>query len=190
MKIIPRLLFLLGVYQQINAQDSTFQYKQAQLNKNGMKVLGSWAVANILTGTPVYFLSNDDTYVKGFAGMSAAWNLINLALAANALLAKDKNFSSFSDLLKEQQKLEKIYLFNAGLDFGYIAGGFWLNQYGIAKENPMIQGAGQAIAAQGLFLLIFDATMFYLHNKQGKVLNKKVGEMELKLEGQGIQLKF
>ncbi|MDV7397852.1 hypothetical protein RZS08_41005, partial [Arthrospira platensis SPKY1] len=63
--------------------------------------------------------------------------------------------------------MQKILLFNAGLDVGYMLGGAYLIER--AKNTPLdknpdrLKGFGQSIVMQGAFLFLFDlGTYFWL----------------------------
>lgn len=79
---------------------------------------------------------------RGFWLMSGGWALINATIALWGLLAP----------AAELDYLRQVLWINAGLDLGYLALAVGL----MRRSQPMQQGFGQAIAIQGLFLLIFD----------------------------------
>ena len=189
-KLIFIVLFFSNFWATAQSDLEKFYNQQQKINKTGLKVLTGWAMGNILLGTASYFIVKDP-YLHGFCAMNAGWNVINLGLGLGGLLSKPYTFDGkISKVLKEQSKLEKIYLFNAGLDFGYMAGGFWMHQYGISTNNNFWIGAGDAIVIQGAFLAVFDGFMFYKHQKKSKDLIKGIENMELNLKSNGIELKF
>lgn len=116
----------------LHAQNGTFDaqiyaQKSFELQKKGMILLGSWATLNIISGSAGYFLSEKDT--KYFHQMNAGWNLVNLGIAGFALYnisQMDASTLSYSEAVTELQKLDKILLFNSGLDLGYMATGAWM----------------------------------------------------------------
>lgn len=176
----------------MNAQIEIANYyqKQQKINKSGLKMLSYWASGNILIGSMSYFFIQD-TYYQGFAAMNAGWNIVNLGIGLSGIVSKSsKSEPTFASILKENAKLEKIYLFNAGLDFGYMAGGFWLRQYGISNQSQLWMGAGEAVVLQGLFLAIFDGIMYYRHFKHGKNLYKSIEKVEINLKGNGLEFRF
>ena len=63
--------------------------------------------------------------------------------------------------------MEKILLFNAGLDIGYIGAGFYLAERSKSTVNKpnRLKGFGQSLILQGSFLLVFDS-LFYIALKQ------------------------
>lgn len=153
----------------LHAQNGTFDaqfYAQESQNlqKKGMILLGSWATLNILSGSTGYFLSENDT--KYFHQMNAGWNFVNLGIAGFALYGisqMDASALSYSESLGELQNLDKILLFNAGLDVGYMAAGAWLWERGIRKESQRLEGYGKSLILQGGFLFVFDLVLYMIH---------------------------
>jgi hypothetical protein len=79
---------------------------------------------------------------RAFWLMSGGWALINGIIALWGLLAPPA----------ELDYLRQVLWINAVLDLGYLALAVGL----MRRSQPMQQGFGQAIAIQGLFLLLFD----------------------------------
>ncbi|MFP8487672.1 DUF6992 family protein [Gracilimonas sp. Q87] len=130
-----------------------------------MILLGSWATLNLISGSTGYFLSENDT--KYFHQMNAGWNVVNLGIAGFALYnlgQSDPSFLSYSETVTELQNLDKILLFNAGLDFGYIAAGAWFWERGLRKNSDRLQGYGKSLILQEGFLLVFDAILYLMHS--------------------------
>lgn len=140
------------------------------VTRTGMLVLGEWAIANIASG---FIVSGQNTGVTKYAWqMNAYWNFINLGLASmgyvRALKESGKSFSLI-DNYDAQNALEKIYLFNLGLDVGYIGSGLYLHERGLNSSNlktsAQLRGYGTSIVIQGGFLLLMDAAMILLHHR-------------------------
>lgn len=78
--------------------------------------------------------------------------------------------------------LEKIYIFNFGLDFAYIASGFYLREKGKSTVNmntaDQLKGYGTSIVIQGAFLLLMDGVMIRLHHRNTARMNKKLRQLE------------
>lgn len=154
----------------LHAQNGTFDaqiyaQKSFELQKKGMILLGSWATFNIISGSAGYFLSEKDT--KYFHQMNAGWNLVNLGIAGFALYnisQMDASGLSYSEALTELQNLDKILLFNSGLDLGYMATGAWLWERGLRKGSDRLVGYGRSLLIQGGFLLAFDLGLYLLHS--------------------------
>lgn len=134
-------------------------------NRTGMYVLGGWAAANLIGGTALSL--NTQGSNKYFHLMNAGWNVINISLAGVALLSADPVFAGQMDFINHQHKLEKTYLFNAGLDVGYMMAGLWLMEKAKHTQTrpDMLKGFGQSIIIQGAFLFVFDLAMYFLINR-------------------------
>jgi len=158
---------LSGAY----AQDSTLtaiNQHRLQINKTGMWVLGSWAVANIASGAVLRGQTSGST--QYFYEMNMFWNVINLGLAGAGLYGSYTADPASFDLwgtFQEQQNIEKILLFNAALDLGYMAGGAYLMERSRRVDNKpeRLKGYGRSLILQGGFLLVFDATLFWIHHR-------------------------
>ena len=141
-----------------------FNTERLDLTKKGMVVLGSWAVANIAL-SPV-FVNNSSGSEKYFHQMNGYWNVVNLLVAGLGYYSATKTNPdglTAGESLKEQQKLEKTLLFNAGLDIAYVVGGLYLRERSEnTNDNPdRLEGFGQSLILQGAFLFVFDI-VFYL----------------------------
>jgi hypothetical protein len=154
----------------LHAQNSTFDaqnyaQKSFDLQKKGMIVLGSWATLNLISGSTGYFLSENDS--KYFHQMNAGWNIINLGIAGFALYnlsQSDATLMTYPDIITDLQSLDKILLFNAGLDLGYMAAGAWLWERGLRKKSSRLRGYGKSLLLQGGFLLAFDLILYLMHS--------------------------
>lgn len=131
----------------------------------GMSTLGGFAMVNIAGGTVGAATARTERG-RWFYGGSAVWNTVNLGLAVPGYLrARREEPGSLGgqQLLRAGNKLEKIYLANAGLDVAYVVGGFFLREHGLRTGDERFVGLGEALWLQGGFLFLFDATMFALH---------------------------
>ena len=148
-----------------------FDDRKNHLNRNGMIVLTSWAGANIVGSSIGYALTNSYEE-KEFYLMNGAWGIINLGIALPGLLSKAKPTPTLYELQKNQTKIEKLFLANAILDVAYISGGFYLKEYGSnqpdQKKQQMYNGFGNSVIIQGAGLMIFDAAMTVLNNRNRK----------------------
>ncbi len=141
---------------------------------NSMYILGSWALLNI--GSGALLQKNATGSNKYFHQGNAYWNLVNLGLAGFSLYANSRaDFPpNASVLFQNENQFQRILLFNAGLDLGYIATGWALNERGrrfSGKKSDQLKGFGKSLIAQGVFLLIFDSTLYLLRNQEnGKIL--------------------
>ncbi|MEO0626280.1 MAG: hypothetical protein AAFY91_04785, partial [Bacteroidota bacterium] len=91
--------------------------------------------------------------------------------------------------LSKHQSFQKILLFNAGLDVGYIVGGFYLQERARRPDvnSDRLRGFGKAIVLQGSFLMAFDLINYF-------IANGRTGDLDLRLgavgNGVGMVLTF
>lgn len=173
----------------LHAQNSTFSsqnyaQKSFDLQKKGMIILGSWATLNLISGSTGYFLSENNS--KYFHQMNAGWNIVNLGIAGFALYSlshTDPNSFSYPAAISELQSLDKILLFNAGLDVGYIAAGAWLWERGLRKNSNRLEGYGKSLIIQGGFLLVFDVVLYLIHSPLTNELIKNTERFQVTAGG-------
>ncbi len=177
------------------AQSNTveaFNQNRVTITKKSMVVLGSWATANIITSALSLNTNSRDAHY--FHQMNIMWNGVNLALSGLGYLGAVKSKKTAADLsstIKNQHKTEKLFLFNAGIDVGYIAAGAYLKQKSKINSNaPKLNGYGNAVILQGSFLLLFDAINYAIHAKQGRQLHKFIDNLQLSSAGAGIALVY
>ncbi|MDE3236384.1 MAG: hypothetical protein KGO81_10555 [Bacteroidota bacterium] len=149
------------------------QYRRNRLIKNNMIILGAWSGLNIIQSG--ISATNTSGATQAFLKMNVYWNIANAAIAGWGLWQVKKKMAeklSFRNNWLEQNKLEKLLLFNTGLDVGYITTGLFLNEKGQRSGNPQTEGYGTGIIVQGSFLLILDLVQYFEHRHNGKQLNK------------------
>ncbi len=183
--VILTLIFCYASY----AQDSLqiFNYQREHIKKSGMEVLGSWAIANIAVGTTASFNTTGST--KYFYQMNALWNIANLGAAISGYVSAVKNVDrplTPAESLKEQRKIETIFLVNGGLDLVYIGGGIYLDHRGNANNSDKLRGYGSGIILQGAFLLLFDGTMYISEKSNGNKLRRFLAENPVIFNGKTI----
>ncbi|MBC7694244.1 MAG: hypothetical protein H7141_02230 [Burkholderiales bacterium] len=169
------LILILFCFEYATAQNDSvfrkFDNGKNKLNHSGMIVLTSWAGANIVGSSIGYALTNSYEE-KEFYLMNATWGVINLGIALPGLFSKAKPTPTLYELQKNQTKIEKLFLANALLDLAYISGGFYLKEYGSnqpdQKKQQMYNGFGNSVIIQGAGLMIFDAAMTILNNRNRK----------------------
>lgn len=137
-----------------------------QRERTAMLSLGTWAIGNIAIGSLLAARSKTEEQ-KAFYQMNAGWNIINLAIASAGFYASQKGMPDALtswDIVEKHYSLQKTFLFNAGLDVGYMAGGAWLMEHSkTSLKNPVqMRGFGKAIVLQGGFLFLFDLTQFFI----------------------------
>jgi hypothetical protein len=184
------ILLMLSCSLAASAQDSLkmFNTDRSQITATGMTVLGSWGVANLGVGIAGWANSNGGQN-KYFYQMTAIWGGINFALAIPGLINAEHSKSEVltpAASLKEQERLEKIFMVNGGLDLVYIGAGTFLNHRGLSNGNAQLRGYGTSIIAQGAFLLLFDATMFTSEKNNGNKLRRFLEKHPIGFTGKGI----
>jgi hypothetical protein len=111
--------------------------------------------------------------------MNVMWGSINLAFAGLGYWGAGKekiDNPTLAAVLKHQNRIEKTYLINVGLDVVYVGAGLLMNQTSDNQKNPdKFKGYGNSIMLQGGFLLLYDAIIYSIHHKHGKQL-KGMGE--------------
>ena len=162
--------------------------KSISTQKKGMMVLGSWAVLSIISGTVGFY--NSIGSEKYFHQMNVAWNLVNLGIAGFGYrgAARLDPTLNYDDALDKMQSFDQLLLINAGLDLVYIGTGAWLWKRGISKNSSRQIGYGKSIVLQGSFLLLFDATLYFIHSKHTQNLVKITDQ--LIFTGNGFLLNF
>jgi hypothetical protein len=135
-------------------------------NQQGMLILGTWAVVNLILGAVASFRTHGQT--QAFHQMNAYWNVVNLGIAAYGYWqASQAAVLNFWEVLVEQQQIEKVLLANSALDFGYIALGLYLIERGRRLEKDKWVGFGKSIVLQGAFLLLFDVILYVFQQQLG-----------------------
>ena len=150
-----------------------------------MLTLGGWSVANIATG---FILSGQtDGEARYFWRMNGYWNIVNLGLAGMGYLGSIKGLGkkyTFTENVKAQGNVEKLYLLNLGLDAAYITGGFLLRERGRTrtdqKTRDQLKGYGSSLILQGGFLMIYDGIVYLLHRKNTAVIHDKLQQLEIR----------
>jgi hypothetical protein len=175
--------------------DALFDFNQQRLNrqKTGMLVLGGWAAVNIAGGLALS--QNADGADKYFHLMNAGWNGVNLAIAGFGYYAAMKTDPGSFDLyqtINEQHKFQKILLFNAGLDIGYMAGGLYLMERSKNTDNnpEQLKGFGRSIVLQGAFLFAFDVVNHIVHSQHNPALEQLLGSIYFSGSAAGLVWQF
>lgn len=117
-----------------------------------------WAGGNITSGLALQ--GRRDPFLQGFGMQCAAWGLVNLLIALLGRRGSEKRAAApeahaSETLAAETSKLRRILWLNAGLDVGYMLGG-WLLARHKGKEDARWRGQGWGIVLQGGFLFLFD----------------------------------
>ena len=188
MKILSALLLLFTCCG-VSAQDSIpyYNHKRYEITATGMKVLGGWGLANLGAGAAGWAGSQGQT--KYFYQMNTFWGAINAGAAilgyTGAQHDKGRSLTA-AQSLKEQQKIERIFLVNGGLDVAYIAAGIFVNHRGNVKNNDKLKGYGPAVILQGAFLFFFDGTMYATHRSNGNKLKNFLLKNPVTFNGKNV----
>ena len=129
--------------------------------RRAMWVLGGWAVGNIGLGLA---LRDSETTAGRFHEMNAVWNVVNLGIAGASLLTLGEPEATAVAGWGANLKFEKLLLFNAGLDVGYVLGGLYLTERARRPEadTARLRGYGRSVMLQGAFLFVFDLANYFL----------------------------
>ena len=188
MKKIIIILFVFA-YSGAVAQDSlkSIDLNRLHIQKTGMEVLGSWAIANIATGA--ILSGNTNGQAKYFYQMNALWNIANLGAAVSGYIGSEKYGGpvlTAAEAIKQQKRIETIFLVNGSLDVLYIGGGIYLDHRGIVNNSDKLKGYGSSIILQGAFLLLFDGTMYTSEQHNGKKLRDFLQRNPVLFDGKKI----
>ena len=173
---------------------TAFNRQRAELNRLGMLALGTWAVGNAGVSALRARRGGQDRY---FHRMNLYWSAVNLTLAGlgyyRALRENPGVLNAFASL-QEQHSMEKILLFNAGLDVGYVLGGLYLteraNRFGVGKQGDQLRGFGRSVVLQGGFLLLFDLAFYLVHHQHLTRSKSLVDNLIFSGNSTGVVLQF
>jgi hypothetical protein len=155
----------------------SFNERRIKDTKTDMLLLGGWALSNMAV-SGILLANTEGGVAKGFHQMNIGWNAVNLTIAGFGYLAAMKSNPASFDLfgsVDEHYKLQRLFIFNAGLDVGYVAAGAFLMERSKSRlKNPeQMKGFGQAIIVNGTFLFVFDLVNYFIqagHNDEIKLL--------------------
>ncbi len=187
-------MFLAPVVQAQESALSDLNQGRLKVQTTGMWVLSGWAVANIAYGGIAASQTTGST--KYFHRMNLYWNVVNLGIAAPALIGalRQKNDlpTTLDKSIEELHGMEKVLLFNAGLDAAYMMGGLYLLER--AKNTPdkhdRFTGFGQSIILQGGFLLLFDAANYLALRKSHSKAAEILKNVQFTGQSVGVVIKF
>lgn len=172
-----------------------FENSRREINREGMLVLGGWAVANIIAGSIGNFSSSGES--KYFWQFNALWNSVNLGIAVFGYLGNQplsaESQISLTESLKDYSSLQNLLLLNAGLDLVYITTGLLLREKSknSEKNNSRLKGYGNSLLVQGGFLLLFDTALFLINlNNANLHLYPLIGDQEITRYGIGLILRI
>jgi hypothetical protein len=189
--LILQVLFSGFIFAQTSEPDlEAINQNRIGLNSNGMLVLGGWAVSNMIVGGIGMTKTNGTT--KYFHQMNAAWNSVNLTIAGFGYYGlKNQDVGmTLSETISEFHSLEKILLFNTGLDVGYVALGAFLWERGLRKESNRLTGYGQSLVLQGGFLFVFDTILYFLNRSKSSQLMDFVSHVQFSGTSLAVTIPF
>lgn len=189
-------LFLLACTVTLWSQSLSFaELHESRLQKQrlGMLVLGGWAVGNMVTGAA--FLGKSSGENRAFQQMQIGWSAVNLGIATLGYLGSLKVDPSGWDTyqsVQEQYKMQKILLFNAGLDVGYMLGGAYLLERGKreVKNAERLRGFGRSILLQGAFLFVFDLSLHTILSSDNPKLKPLLTQSSIGFAPNQVQLRL
>ena len=182
-KSILLLCFITVSLHSFAQKDALIKFEKERIgySKKSMVVLAGWSAANMIVSGIATNTSN--TEMRYFHQMNVMWGGINLAIAGLGYWGAGRekiDNPTLADVLKHQNRIEKTYLINAGLDVVYIGSGLLMNQLSDNQKNPAkFKGYGNSIMLQGGFLLLYDAIIYAIHRKHGKELKGLVDKVQL-----------
>lgn len=187
------LLISINVYSQPGFLHSVNRAHD-DISKKGLLLLTGWSVVNISSGL---IGQNGTTGAdKQFHKKNILWGGVNLGISQLSfwsLHRKRAKIYTLEQSLKRTETSEKLFLFNTGLDLGYIIYGLYTkersNKYSGEKRDKL-KGTGASLIVQGAFLTLFDGTLYLLHAKNGNRLTKKLSTISLSTTGDGISLAY
>jgi hypothetical protein len=146
-----------------------FDKQMLQLSHVHAFVLGCWAFLNVAMGGILAFMTRGDVWTLAFHSMNLSWGAINGGVAAFVYIHTKKSAARAKTLLQRldlQRHVEKVLLFNAGLDIAFMVGGLALYQRAFISDMAypdLWKGFGTSVLLQGAYLLIQDSIFYYLH---------------------------
>ena len=182
-KFILSVVFITICFSAFSQKEVLIKFEKERIgySKKSMVVLAGWSAANMIVSGIATNTSN--TEMRYFHQMNVMWGGINLAIAGLGYWGAGRekiDNPTLADVLKHQNRIEKTYLINAGLDVVYIGSGLLMNQLSDNQKNPAkFKGYGNSIMLQGGFLLLYDAIIYATHRKHGKKLKGLVDKVQL-----------
>ena len=163
-KAIFLISALMFAFQFMHAQagdEENWNQKRMSVQKDGMLILGSWALANFaFSGYQMTQTSERNYY---FHQMNVLWNTVNAGIAVSGYLSAINGPTGLAptETLMELNKFSKILLLNTGLDVAYMGIGLYLRERSrnIEKQSSRLMGYGNSLLMQGGFLFLFDLVL-------------------------------
>ncbi|MBR9919504.1 MAG: hypothetical protein GYB31_01615 [Bacteroidetes bacterium] len=194
--LLTQLFLLFGFMALGQGLQSLTDYNQSRLKKQqtAMTILGTWAVGNMATGA--ILVGGSEGPDKYFHQMNIGWNAVNLTLAGFGLygaLTTDPGSFDLYQTIEQQHRFQKILLFNAGLDVGYMAGGAWMierSKRETGEKADRFLGFGRSIVLQGAFLFVFDLTAAIVLSADNPEIQDLLSKLRFHGNGFSLCLQF
>ncbi|WBO83746.1 DUF6992 family protein [Hymenobacter yonginensis] len=158
----------------LTASLDALNHARELLAERGMGVLGAWALLNLLVSGYRVMHTDPRAEARYFHLMNVGWAFVNMGIAVWGLLHANPNHVAglpLADSLAAQFTMEKILLFNAGLDVAYVVCGSWLRARAATTVPPeKLLGYGRSLWLQGGFLLLFDVSFYLLYHRYANEL--------------------
>jgi len=165
---------------------------QQQFQKRAMMVLGGWGMVNVVSGG--IGMATTEGATKYFHQMNLGWGAINTGLAITGYLGArsfDLDAPLGMSLLDKNLGMGKAFLFNTGLDVGYVMGGLYLRERARRSENPdRLRGFGNSIMLQGSFLFGFDLIAYFVNNSKTERIKDMIIAVGSTSDGVGLSIQF
>lgn len=149
----------------ITEEDRAYHRQRTTLGIAGMSTLTGWAAVNIAGGLAGGFTS--EGRLRHFHQGNAAWNSVNLVLGVVGLVDQLRTRRRVVDLasgLRAARRTQLGFLINGAIDIVYISAGAAMWQLARGRSERL-EGYGQALVLQGVFLFGFDFAMAWAHER-------------------------
>ena len=110
----------------------------------------AWSVLSMVGGALLW--RRGSPFWRGFGVQALGWGAIDALIAASGLRPGRQ---PSPEPVRAARNLRRLLWFNAALDVGYMAGGFWLAR-SKGRTDATWRGQGWGIVVQGGFLFLFD----------------------------------
>ena len=166
--------------------------RQTNISRISMTSLNGWAISNIAIGSLAFDgAQGKDRY---FHQMNVFWNVVNLSIGIPGLIKTYKDRpTDFESTYKYQKKLENVYLFNMGLDLGYVASGWALDNFGKTRTGDLgdrFKGYGNSLVLQGSYLFVHDLILYFLYKSNNDRLDLVWKNVTIKPAGIGVVIEL
>ena len=175
-RLLTTTIALLAASPTASAQDFATEVRELRLEHHEARetegwVLLGWGVANVVGGGIAAAVGHDEPAALAAGLVSAGFGVVNgllslVLLDLSGSRERDIRAGRLGELTDPQEVREQavvdqlksgqIFALNFGLDVGYIASGALMYFLGRERDEDPLAASGLTIAAQGLFLLVFD----------------------------------